>query len=247
MGFVRNIRVFVDDSLSVGVKITLPEKLSHYLCSVMRCKIGDKIKCFNNWSGEFLCNVISIDKKATTVDVESKIKDIETEEDLWLLFSPLKKDRTDFVIEKSVELGVSKIIPVKTERTNSEKIKLERFVAQSIEASEQCGRLSIPEISDSLSLDNLLLSWDSNRILFFMDERREGEEVISLFKQYKGKPVAILIGPEGGFSDEEAKLINSFKFVRNVSLGPRILRAETAATVSLALWQAAAGDWQDGK
>lgn len=247
MGFGRNIRVFVDDNLSVGIKIILSEKLSHYLCSVMRCKVGDQIKCFNNLSGEFLCTVTSIGKKATVVHIEDKIKDIETEEDLWLLFSPLKKDRTDFVIEKSVELGVSKIIPVKTERTNSEKIKLERFVAQAIEASEQCERLSVPEIIDSLSLNNLLLSWDSKRTLFFMDERRKGEEVISLFKQYKGKPAAILIGPEGGFSDEEAKLINSFDFVRNVSLGPRILRAETAATVSLALWQAAAGDWQGGK
>ena len=247
MAINRNIRVFVDNNLSPGMKIILSERLSHYLCSVMRCKAGERIKCFNNHSGEFFCAIDISDKKATTIEVEDKFRDTEIVSDLWLLFSPLKKDRTDFVIEKSVELGVSKIIPVITERTNSEKIKLERFIAQSIEASEQCGRLSIPEVKDSISLNNLLLSWDSERTLFFMDERRKGEDIIPLFKQYKDKPAAILIGPEGGFSDEEAKQINGFGFVKNVSLGPRILRAETAATVSLALWQAAAGDWQEGE
>ena len=243
MSFIRNIRLFVDGDLAIGAKMSLSERSSHYLYSVMRCKSGEQIKCFNNQSGEFLCAITSSDKKATIIEVKRKVKDIEIENDLWLLFSPLKKDRTDFVIEKSVELGVSKIIPVRTERTNSEKIKIERFLAQAIEATEQCGRLSIPEIADSLSLNNLLLSWDSNRVLFFMDERRKGEDVIPLFKRYKGKPVAILIGPEGGFSDKEAKLINSFDFVRNVNLGPRILRAETAVAASLALWQAVAGDW----
>ena len=243
----RNIRLYVGSKLFLSNELILTEKQSHYLCNVMRCKKDDIIKCFNPTSGEFFCQITLLDKKKTVIKIFEKNKDPEKQEDLWLIFSPLKKDKTDFVIEKAVELGVSKIIPVITHYTNSDKVKIDRFVSQAIEAAEQCGRISIPDIIEAIKLDDLLSSWDDSRTLFFMDERRNGNAILPLFKKSSSKMSAILIGPEGGFSDEEAFKINECKFVKNVSLGPRILRAETAALASLAIWQATVGDWHKGE
>ena len=172
-----------------------------------------------------------------------KTRDVEQENDIWLLFAPLKKDKTDIVIEKATELGVGKIIPVLTKFVNCEKIKTERFVSQAKEASEQCKRLSVPTISQPESLNTLIANWDENRVLFFMNENRTGNDALSVFSQYVGIPAAILVGPEGGFADEEITLLEKQKFVKTIALGPRILRAETASISALTLWQACAGDW----
>lgn len=244
MTSLRSIRLFVDVDLIEGKSFELLPEKSHYICNVMRCKTGDIIKCFNAKSGEFLCHIDQIDKKHSILTPQKQIREAEAEEGIWLLFAPLKKDKTDFVIEKAVELGVGRIIPIITRYTNSEKIKTDRFVAQAIEASEQCERLSVPDISTPQKLEQLIKQWDTNRILFFMDERRKGIAAIKAFQEASNKSIAILIGPEGGFSDEEAKLLDAQSFVKNVNLGPRILRAETAALASLAVYQACDGDWK---
>ena len=244
MNSIRNIRLHVDKKLSLNKEIDLTIAPSHYLCNVMRCRKDDTIKCFNSQDGEFLCRICKIDKKQTIICAYEQIRTPHPESDLWLLFAPLKKDKTDFVIEKAVELGVSRIIPVITACTNSDKVKLERFSMQAVEAAEQCERLSVPTICQPQKLDELLKNWDSSRKLFFMDERRQGQDAIKAFQRLNNKQAAVLIGPEGGFSDEEADILNNLKYVENINLGPRILRAETAVAASLAIYQACCGDWK---
>lgn len=247
MKSVKNIRLFVNQSLQSESLVKLSEKQSHYLANVMRCGLGDMLRCFNAKDGEFFCVVEKIDKKEAILKIGELSRIAEEKSDIWLAFAPLKKDKTDFVIEKAVELGVSKIIPVITRYTNAEKVKIERLEAQAIEAAEQCGRLSVPMVVAPVKLGDMLANWNSDRVLFFLDERREGGNAVQTFFENRGRPVAVLIGPEGGFDDDEAQKINACAFVKNLSLGPRILRAETAAVASLAVWQAAAGDWYSAK
>ncbi len=244
MSTKKNIRLYTNINLNLDDCCSLSQEQSHYLCNVMRCKIGDFIHCFNENCGEFLSEIIKIDKKNTIIRPKKQLRKIEKSSDLWLLFAPLKKDKTDFVIEKATELGVSKIIPVITQYTNCDKVKVERFVSQATEASEQCERLSIPIVEDAIKLKEVLSSWDNSRTLFFMNERRGSLPIAEAFNKNNTESVAILIGPEGGFSDEEAKFIESFSFVKSVIMGPRILRAETAVVSSLAVWQACVGDWK---
>lgn len=238
---MSNIRLAVPQKLSVCANIILSPEQSHYLSNVMRCSKGEIIKCFNSNDGEFLSQIKELHKNKTIVETIEQIRKPQKESDIWLLFVPLKKDKTDFVVEKAVELGVSKIIPVLSSRANVKQIKTDRYVLQATEAAEQCGRLSIPEVDQPQDLFDVLSNWDKNRWLYFMDERRNGNSAVKIFNQ--NKKGAILIGPEGGFSEEEAEKINQNAFVENISLGPRILRAETAAIASLAVWQAIAGDW----
>lgn len=243
MKLLRNIRLYVDQRLSMEEKIVLSEKVSHYLTNVMRCRVGEILKCFNAKNGEFACIIEEIDKKRTVVKVSECLCLPRAETDIWLIFAPLKKDKTDFVIEKAVELGVSKIVPVITRYTNTEKVKIERFEAQAIEAAEQCGRLSVPEIAEPVVLNKLLSQWDNERVLFFMDERRQGEDLMQAITENTSQKVAVLIGPEGGFCETEVQKLMQQSYIKNINLGPRILRAETAALASLAVWQAIAGDW----
>ena len=243
MSSSRNIRLFVYQTLFSGGRIVLEEKASHYLNTVMRCAVGESIKCFNAADGEFWAEIKEIDKKRTVIEIKEQQRLPVAEPDIWLIFAPLKKDKTDFVIEKAVELGVAKIIPVMTARTNNARIKIERFESQATEAAEQCGRLSVPDIEKQITLKELIKKWDVSRTLFFMDERRQGVPAVEVFKNSSQK-VALLIGPEGGFDEEEKNLLDKYSFVKNVSLGPRILRAETAATAALSVWQAVAGDWR---
>ncbi len=240
----RNIRLWIDGNLAQGNNFELSSVQAHYLNNVMRCVKNDTIKCFNADDGEFWCQLIEITRNKAVAKPVKKLRNPETESDIWLLFAPLKKDKTDFVIEKAVELGVSCIVPVITERTNVKQVKTERYIAQAIEAAEQCERLSIPVINNPLSLREILDRWDKKRILYFADERRTGKSAIETIQKEKNRPCAVLIGPEGGFSDDEANFINSHEFVKNINLGKRILRAETAACATLAIWQATAGDWQ---
>lgn len=243
MGLIRNIRLYVDKELSLNKEVALASPSSHYLCNVMRCHDGDLIKCFNSQDGEFLCRICKIDKKQTIICADEQVRIPQVESDLWLLFAPLKKDKTDFVIEKAVELGVSRIVPIITAYTNSDKVKLERFAMQAVEAAEQCERLSVPTICQPQKLNEILKNWDTSRKLFFMDERRQGQDIIKAFQTSNSEQIAILIGPEGGFSDEEASMLNNLEYVKNINLGPRILRAETAVAASLAIYQACCGDW----
>ena len=242
----RNIRLYFSDKISVGGLLELADKQAHYLLNVMRCKKGESIKCFNVSDGEFLCRLEGCDKKKAQLFVEKCVcRPQKPMSDIWIIFAPLKKDKTDFVIEKATELGASKIIPVNTQYTNAERIRLERLNLIATEAAEQCGRLDIPQIMPLTDIASLLSSFEKERTLFFMDERRKGADAAKTFGEFKGQKAAILIGPEGGFSNEESLFINSLSFVKNINLGPRILRAETAVAAALSVWQSVAGDWSN--
>lgn len=238
------IRLFVEnEKISVGTTISLPEKQSHYLANVMKQNIGDNILVFNGKDGEFEAAICGLSKRQVEVRIKAKTKEFKPSEDIWLLFAPLKKDNTDFVIEKSTELGVKKLIPVITQYTISDKTKTERFIAQAIEAAEQCRRLDIPEVATSVKLKDLLQNWNSERKLFYMDESGAGEAISEVFKNAPA-PLAVLVGPEGGFSKEELDFLRSMPYTKSVSLGPLILRAETASVAALTCWQALSGSWK---
>ena len=236
------IRLYIAQPLSVDQKIELDERQSHYLTNVMKLKIGDSVHCFDNQNGEFGCEIAEITKKHCILQVTSHDKPYHLPPDIWLLFAPVKKDNTDFILQKATELGARKIIPVMTRYTISERIKKERFIAQTIEAAEQCRRVDLPEITEMVSFDNLLKSWPLERKLYYLDETLKGKPAKRAFTA--DEQCAILVGPEGGFSQQELETLRNTIFAQGVTLGPRILRAETAAIAALACWQALKGDWQ---
>lgn len=238
------IRLFSATPLSADIEWLPNDAQSHYLLNVLRLKIGDEIKVFDGQNGEYVGKIVSLSKKNCTVKILQKVRDMKYCPDLWLLFAPVKKDKTDFIIAGATELGVSKIIPTLTKRTITERIKTERYEAQVIEACEQCRRLDIPQISDPQSLEKILETWSQDRILYFMDETGNGGDIQTVFKNASTAKAAILVGPEGGFSDEELQLLRQKNFAKAVSLGERILRAETAVHAALSCWQAICGDWK---
>ncbi len=237
------IRIYTDVDLSVDSVVELNAEQSHYLLTVMRLQSGDKLLVFNNRDGEFDCTLTPKNKKSVLLKINSKTRDFERVPDIWLMFAPLKKDRTDFVVEKATELGASRIVPVITRYTISDKIKIERWQAQTIEAAEQSRRVDLPQINEPIALFKLLENWDLHRRLYFMDETGTGKDIVTVFSSAP-PPSALLIGPEGGFSERELNLLHSKSYACAVSLGKRILRAETAAVASLSCWQATCGDWK---
>lgn len=239
---MSKIRLFIQEDLSVGTSVTLNEEQSRYLSSVMRSQAGDEVCLFNGRDGEFVAAIENLGKKKVELAVKEQSKVYQKGSDVWLLFAPIKKDRTDFVIEKATELGVSKIVPTLTRYTISEKVRTDRFRAQSAEAAEQSRRLDVPEIEETVKLEKILENWDAKRHLFFMDETGNGASAVQVFSNHKG-PAAVLVGPEGGFAEEELKKLRSCPFATAVSLGPLILRAETAAAAALSVWQAVNGNW----
>lgn len=236
------IRLYTPQRLAVGTKVVLSEKQSHYLSNVMKLKVGDELYCFDNQSGEYKGTLAEIGNKQSVLDIVSHNKPYYQSPDIWLLFAPVKKDNTDFILQKATELGVRKIVPVITRYTITDHVKQERFVSQVIEASEQSRRLDIPEIGDVIKFDELLQKWDKNRKLYYMDETLNGEKVSQAFGDEK--KCAVLVGPEGGFSKQELEQLRTQPFAKGVCLGPRILRAETAVVSALSCWQALKGDWQ---
>jgi len=236
-------RLYIKEELQPGKKIFLQSDQTHYLKDVVRCGINDTISCFDNKNGEFLCQIISQDKKNTVLTVLNKVKDLTPCPDIWLLFAPLKKDKTDFVIEKATELGVSRIIPTLTRYTITSNVKTERYVAQAIESAEQCHRTDLPLVSPATDLNSLIQNWEPNRTLFFMDETLNSPNFLTVLNKNKTAKAAILIGPEGGFSPEEFNMLRNLPFASGATLGPRILRAETAVAAALSCWQLISGDW----
>ena len=243
----NNIRLFIDAPLSLGQDVTLDVRRSHYICNVMRLQEGELINCFNGRDGEFECRLSVVHKKESVLTVLRQTRKMTEVPDVWLLFAPVKKDCTDFIVEKAVELGARKICPVITRHTINKETRLERFCAQAIEAAEQCRRVEVPEVLPPVSLEKLLSGWDKKRRLFFMDETGNGLPATDVFCRNKGVASAILVGPEGGFSTEELTMLRQSDFAEAVSLGARILRAETAAAAALSVWQATAGDWNTVK
>ncbi len=236
------VRLYIKDKLEKkGQIICLDEKQSHYLVNVLRLRVGDEFFVFDGSSGEYKAEITDLNKRAVTALLTEKVCEMQKSPDIWLLFAPLKKDKTDIVVQKATELGVRKIIPVQTAYTNAEKVRTERFELQAAEAAEQCRRLDIPDISAALSFDKALENWDNERTLFFLDERGLGKKVRETM--LNSPKAAVLVGPEGGFSLAEAEKLRKLPFVKSISLGSRILRAETAVIAALSCWQSINGDW----
>ena len=236
------IRLFVEQPLGQGQTVALAQDQAHYLFGVMRRNVGDNILIFNGKDGEWLAEVVESGKRKGSLTVLEKTREQVSLPDLWLLFAPLKKARTDFLVEKAVELGASLLQPVLTDFTNSERVRADRMRAHAIEATEQSNGLNVPDICEPMKLERLLADWDSARQLVFCDEGTAGQSA-GQFAPHEG-PAALLIGPEGGFSDAERKRLRDLHFSSTISLGPRILRAETAAVAALTLWQTSRGDWR---
>jgi len=235
------IRLFIKQDLQVGNSVVLTSKQANYLFNVMRINLGEKLYIFNNNDGEWLSEIVHKNKRVGELVCVAKIRDVDYPQDLWLLFSPIKKARTDFIVEKATEMGVSRIIPVITDYTNINRASKDRLYAHAVEAAEQCGTNFVPEVEELTKLNFLLNNWPSNRKIMFCDEDKSGTR-LTLNKDSKG-PWAILVGPEGGFSHREREQLLSRKFMCPISLGPRILRADTAVVAALTLWQSTLGDW----
>ncbi|SLN21087.1 Ribosomal RNA small subunit methyltransferase E [Aquimixticola soesokkakensis] len=239
------VRLFVEHPLQALQTIPLTEAQSHYLFSVMRMGEGAPVLLFNGVDGEWLATVETAHKKRGALACVEQTRPLHLPPDLWLMFAPLKKARTDFIVEKAAEMGAARIVPVQTDFTNADRIRQDRLQAHALEAAEQCGGTFVPEVSELMRLDKLLEGWDASRRILFCDEDLVGQGRW-LDQQGAGRdtgPWAILIGPEGGFSAAERKRLHALPFAHPVSLGPRILRADTAAVAALTLWQNALGDW----
>ena len=239
---MAKIRLFIDHPLAQGQGIALSSDQAHYLSSVMRQEAGDEILLFNGRDGEWLARIARLAKRNGDVVPERQTAPQMDPPDLWLLFAPIKKARTDFIVEKAAEMGAARIVPVQTDFTNSERIRQDRLQAHAVEAAEQCGGTYVPEVTDLSPLSRLLDRWDGTRRILWADEAMVGPAQ-TLAGLTKG-PWAILIGPEGGFSESERARLSAMDCVTRISLGPRILRADTAAVAALALWQAELGDWR---
>ena len=235
------IRLYVDQPLAPGQAVRLSPDQAHYLTGVMRLSAGAAILLFNGRDGEWRATLAEVGKRGAIAICDAQTKPLHLPPDLWLLFAPIKKARTDFIVEKAVELGAARILPVQTRHTNSERIRQDRLQAHAVEAAEQCGATYVPDVADLQHVDKLLSKWPEDRRLYWCDETALGQPATIAATQ---GPAAILIGPEGGFSADEAAKLRARPNVTALSLGPRILRADTAAVAALTLWQASCGDWR---
>ncbi|QFT94228.1 Ribosomal RNA small subunit methyltransferase E [Roseovarius sp. THAF9] len=236
------IRLYVEHPLGEGQTVPLDRDQAHYLFGVMRQGTGDAVLLFNGHDGEWHATVAEAGKRKGLLNVERQTRPQQDPPDLWLLFAPIKKARTDFIVEKAAEMGAARILPVQTDFTNSERIRQDRLQAHAVEAAEQCGGTYVPEVTDLQKLDRLLADWPEGRQLMFCDEALAGPSEAAR-KEGQAAPWAILIGPEGGFSDAERARLNALPFAHPTALGPRILRADTAAVAAMTVWQQRFGDW----
>lgn len=238
-------RLYVNGHLSAGGEIDLAAGQAHYLRNVMRCSVGDAVLLFNGADGEWLGQLATLTRGAAKVDVTAQRRMQTGCPDLWLCFAPLKKSATDFVVAKATELGVSAIQPVTTRHSETARVNLDRLRATIIEAAEQTERLDIPAILAPVALPALIADWPEDRVLLVGAEFGASRPIAEVVPEIVGRPAAILVGPEGGFAKSELDGLRELPFVHPVGLGPRVLRADTAALAALACWQAVAGDWQD--
>jgi 16S rRNA (uracil1498-N3)-methyltransferase len=230
-------RLYVDQALAQGVALTLDGAPANYLANVLRLGPGSRVKLFDDRTGEWLAELTEAGRKRVMLSVGERLRARETVPDLWLLFAPIKRGRIDWLVEKATELGVARLVPVLTRRTVVDRLNLERLRAHIVEAAEQCGRTALAELAEPEKLERMLGAWPAERRLLFADEAGGGPLAPD------PGPSAILVGPEGGFTDEERSAIRALPQARPITLGPRILRADTAALAAVALWMGAAGDW----
>ena len=237
------IRLYVDHPLGLGQTVPLNRDQAHYLFNVMRLGPARAVALFNGVDGEWRAVVADAGKRGGTLTCVAQTAPLRLPPDLWLMFAPIKKARTDFIVEKAAEMGAARILPVLTDFTNTERIRRDKLQAHAVEAAEQCGGTFVPEVAEAAPLARVLKGWEAARRILWADEGRAGPHEAFAPTATPG-PWAILIGPEGGFSGTERAQLAALACVTPISLGPRILRADTAAVAALTLWQAALGDWR---
>lgn len=239
-------RLFVDAALAKGTAVDLSPDQARYLGGVLRMVPGDAVDVFNGCDGEWRTRIMDLKKGRGSLCIEASLRTQVPESGPWLAFAPLKKTATDFVIEKATELGVERLLPVLSAYTQTARVNVERLAANAREAAEQCGRLSVPAVDDAVALPALLAAWPPERRLLVMDETGAGTPIAEAVAALgRGAALGVLVGPEGGFAASELDALSKLSFVTRVGLGPRILRAETAAMAALSCVQAWAGDWRD--
>jgi 16S rRNA (uracil1498-N3)-methyltransferase len=236
-------RLFVEAPLAGGGELTLNEAQSHFLVHVLRARQGASLRLFNGLDGEWKAMILTLGKRTVTLALDGQTAPQTEVPDIWLCVAPIKRTPLDYVTQKATELGVARIQSVMTHRTIVARVNIDRMRANAIEAAEQSGRLSIPEIAEPVALEKLLSDWPVERKLMFCDEAGDAAPLAKDLQSRQRGPWAIIIGPEGGFDPAERANLRQQSFVVPVSLGPRIMRADTAALAALALWQAALGDW----
>ncbi len=237
------IRLHVPDDLAAGASVSPSPEQSRYLIAVMRLAIGAEVLLFNGRHGEWRATIVDANKRGCRLTVGSLIRPQRASPDLDLVVALIKRGPLETIIEKAVELGVRRIRLVTTRRTNADRANVERLQAIAVEAAEQTERLDVPEIVAPEKLDRMLTGWDAARRLMFCDEAGGAPPALAALRAAESGPWAVLIGPEGGFDPEEGEKLRGLPFVTPVSLGPRILRADTAAIAALTIWQSAMGDW----
>lgn len=238
------IRLFVAHDLAPGAELKLDEGQSRYLAAVMRLAVGDEVLAFNGRDGEWRVRLAAVGKKAVTLEAVGPTRPQTTGPDLDLVIALVKRARLETIVEKAAELGARRVRPVITERTNADHTRVDRLQAIATEAAEQTGRLDVPQVLEPLRLDKLVAGWEDGRRLLFCDEAGDARPAWQALQGQAAAPWAILIGPEGGFSPKERQMLRGLNFAIPATLGPRILRADTAAISALTLWQAALGDWR---
>ncbi|MFN7174476.1 MAG: 16S rRNA (uracil(1498)-N(3))-methyltransferase [Thermaurantiacus tibetensis] len=233
-------RLFVEPRLAAGLRFELPPAQAHQLLAVLRLDTGAELRLLDDQTGEWAARIASVTRRSVTVELGAMIRGRETVPDLWLCAAPIRPERYALVAEKATELGVARLVPVLTQRTQHGRQNMTRLRAHMIEAAEQCGRTALPALAEPVPLATLLADWDGARTLLFADE--EGGAPAAEVMPASPPPAAILIGPEGGFSADERALLLAHPAARRLALGPRILRADTAAVAAVALWQALSAD-----
>lgn len=239
-------RLWVATDLAVGTRLPLEREQANYLLNALRLKTDDTVLVFNGRDGEWLAAITGEGRKAASLGLVRQVRGQSPAPDLHYLFAPLKHARLDYISQKAVEMGAGVLQPVLTRRTQVSRLNLDRLRANAVEAAEQCGILSLPEVRAELSLDASLAALEPGRLLVFCDEAMAQESPLATLAKAKPGPLALLIGPEGGFDAAERETILARPNTLRISLGPRILRADTAAVAALALVQAVLGDWPRG-
>jgi 16S rRNA (uracil1498-N3)-methyltransferase len=239
----RSPRLFVEAPLRQGAEVTLNSAQSHYLGTVLRLKSGSQVLAFNGRDGEWEASLV-VAKRTSLLRLAGRTRMQSAAADLHYLFAPLKAARLDYMVQKAVEMGVSRLCPVLTRHSQVARVNSERMRANAIEAAEQCGVLSLPQVDEPIALSRLVAEWDPARLLVFCDENADTSDPIAALSGRPGSPLAVLVGPEGGFAADERAGLLKLPHVVRLALGPRILRADTAAVAALTLVQAVLGDWR---
>ena len=240
----RMQRLFVPQPMVPGGAVDPDPQQAHYLLNVLRLKPGSQLLVFNGMDGEWLAETAEVSRKEIRLSLMMQVRPQPAPSDLLYCFAPLKQGRLDYMVQKAVEMGAGRLQPVITQHTQMSTIGVERIRANAIEAAEQCGILAIPEIAEPVKLDRLIWEWEHGRRLIFCDEGADSNNPAPALAAIEEHRLGLLIGPEGGFSDEERRMLRALPYVTPIPLGPRILRADTAAVAALAVIQATIGDWR---